>query len=73
MSKNKVQPKKKREVSKKERTLTPNEQAQNFLNEYQALCKKHQLRLVFTPAFKVSQDTGTWSVILQKAVGRLPR
>lgn len=71
MDKKTVQPKKKKEVSKKE--LTPNEKAQNFLNEYQALCEKHQMNLVITPAYKVSQDTGTWSTVLQTSVGQLQK
>jgi len=43
-----------------------------FWNEYQALCEKHQCRVVVTPAFQ-ARDDGTWSVVLQTSVGRLPQ
>ena len=43
-----------------------------FAKEYQALCEKHQCRIVVTPAF-TARDDGTWSVILQHSVGQLPQ
>ena len=70
------QPKKtvKKEVKKvPSRTMTENEKAHVFLNEYQALCDKHGFQIQVTPAYKVSQDTGTWSTILQTSVSRLPQ
>ena len=52
---------------------TEQEKAQVFIEEYQELCEKHKFQLVITPAYKVSQDTGTWSTVLQTSVGRLPK
>lgn len=51
---------------------TEQERIQDFVSEYQALCDKHGYNLVVTPAWKVSQDTGTWSTVLQTSVGKLP-
>lgn len=49
------------------------ELAQDFVKEYEALCKKHGFQIVVTPAWKVSQDTGTWSTVLQPSIGKLPK
>jgi len=43
-----------------------------FFKEYQALCEKHQAQIVVTPAFK-ARDDGSWSVVLQSSVGKLPK
>ena len=51
---------------------TDQQNADKFLDGYKALCDKYQMRLVVTPAFK-SRDDGTFSVILQTAVGKLPK
>lgn len=47
------------------------ELANEFIREYEELCKKHGFQIIVVPAWKVSQDTGTWSTILQSSVGRL--
>jgi len=62
MDKKQVQPKK-----------TEQELAQAFVEDYQALCEKHGMQIQVTPAWKVSADTGTWSTVLQTAVGKLPK
>ena len=49
------------------------DQAQEFINEYQALCDKHGFQIVVVPAYKVSQDTGTWHTVLQTSVGKLSK
>lgn len=48
------------------------ELAQDFVREYQVLCEKHQFQIVVSPAFK-ARDDGTFSVVLQSSVGRLPK
>ena len=55
-----------------DKILTDQQKAEIFINDYQALCEKHQLRIVTTPVFK-ARDDGTFSVVLQTAVGKLPR
>lgn len=52
---------------------TDEQMAQDFIKEYDELVQKHQMQIVANPAFKVSQDTGTFSVVLQMSVGRLPK
>lgn len=59
MSENKVQDK------------TDEQRVQDFIKEYEALCDKHKMRVVTTPAFK-ARDDGTFSVVLQSSVGKLP-
>lgn len=56
-----------------EQPKTEQELAKLFVEEYQALCEKHGFQIVVTPAWKVSQDTGTWSTILQTSIGKLPK
>jgi len=51
---------------------TEQELAKLFVSEYQALCEKHGYQIVVVPAWKVSQDTGTWSTVLQTSIGKLP-
>jgi len=48
------------------------EKMQDFVKEYQEVCEKHGFQIVVTPAWKVSQDTGTWSTVLQTSIGKLP-
>ena len=62
MSENKVQ----------DKPLTDEDRAKAFVKDYEGLCEKHQLRIVTTPAWKVSADTGDWRLVLQTSVGRLP-
>ena len=66
MSKDKIQPK----VSAE--TPTEQQKMQSFATDYQALCEKHQYRVVTSPAFQ-ARDDGTWSVVLQVSVGKLPK
>ena len=46
--------------------------AESFFKEYQELCNRHNFQIVVNPAFK-SRDDGTFSVVLQVSVGRLPK
>lgn len=52
---------------------TDQELAQTFVKEYQDLCNKHGFQIVVTPVWKMSQDTGTWSTVLQTSIGKLPK
>lgn len=54
-----------------EQEKTEQQRAQEFIEEYNALCEKHGLRISVIPAF-VARDDGTWSVVLQTGVDRLP-
>jgi len=57
---------------KTEKPKTEQELAQEFLKKYYALCEEYGLQILVTPAWKVSQDTGTWSTVLQTSIGKLP-
>lgn len=48
------------------------ESAQLFIKEYEELCKKHGYQIIVTPAWRVSQDTGDWRLVLQTQIGKLP-
>jgi fatty acid-binding protein DegV len=50
---------------------TEQEKAQEFIKAYSELCEKHKFQIVVTPAFK-ARDDGTFSVVLQSSVGKLP-
>jgi thiamine monophosphate synthase len=52
---------------------TEQELAQAFVKEYEELCQKHQFQIIVTPAWRISQDTGDWRLVLQSSVGRLPK
>ena len=58
--KDKVQPK------------TEQDKANDFIREYQELVKKHQFQIVVSPVWK-ARDDGTFSLVQQTSVGRLPR
>lgn len=60
------------EANKNVESKTEQQLAQNFVKDYEALCEKHQLRIVTTPAFR-ARDDGTFSLILTNAVGKLPK
>lgn len=45
--------------------------AQQFIEEYRALCEKHGYQINVNPAFKM-RDDGTYSIVLQTSVGKLP-
>ena len=53
--------------------LSEQELAQAFIKEYEELCKKHGFNIVVNPAFKAMADTGTFNVVLQTSIGRLPK
>lgn len=55
-----------------EKPKTEQELANQFIKEYSELCEKHKFQLVINPAFK-ARDDGTFSVVLQSSIGRLPR
>jgi hypothetical protein len=52
---------------------TEQELAQEFVAEYGKLCQKYGFQIVVTPAWKVSQETNDWRLVLQSSVGRLPQ
>lgn len=51
---------------------TDEQRVKDFVKDYEAICEKHQMRIVTTPAFK-ARDDGTFSVVLQVSVGKLPK
>ena len=51
---------------------TEQQKIDKFITEYQALCEKHGYQIQVTPAYKMSQDTGTWQTVLQTSIARLP-
>jgi len=51
---------------------TEEQLARVFLDEYNALCKKHKFQITVMPTYKMSQDTGAWLTILQTQVSKLP-
>ena len=51
---------------------TDEQKAKEFIKDYEAICEKHQMRIVTVPVFK-ARDDGTFSVILQASVGKLPQ
>jgi len=52
--------------------LSDEDRAKAFVKDYEAICEKHKLRIVTTPAWRVSADTGDWRLVLQTSVGKLP-
>lgn len=46
--------------------------AQDFIREYQKLCKKHGYQIQVVPAWK-ARDDGTFSLIQQVGVAKLPK
>ena len=55
-----------------DKVLSEQDKAQLFIKEYQELCEKHGFQLVVTPAWK-ARDDGTFSLVQQPSVGRLPK
>jgi hypothetical protein len=53
-------------------TQPTKEEAQKFEEEYNELCKKHGLMLISMPQWKLSQDTGTFSMVLVPMISRIP-
>lgn len=58
-------------MSKQPKEKSESDKAQDFLTEYNNLCRKHGFQIITNPAFR-SRDDGTFSVVLQAGVGRLP-
>lgn len=58
-----------KKVKSEEKQIQPE---QKFMDEYSSLCEKYGLMINVNPAFK-SRDDGTWSVVLQVSVGKLPK
>jgi hypothetical protein len=52
--------------------LSDEDRAKAFVKDYEALCDKHQMRVVTTPVWK-ARDDGTFSLVLTNAVGKLPQ
>jgi hypothetical protein len=48
------------------------QKAQEFVKAYEALCDTHQMRVVATPVYK-ARDDGTYSLIVNMSVGKLPQ
>ena len=57
-----------KEITKEEEQA----KAQAFADEYKALCNKHGYTIQVTPAWRVSQDTGDWRLVLQNSIAKLP-
>jgi len=51
---------------------TEQQKISKFVSEYQALCDKYGYQIQVTPAYRMSQDTGTWQTVLQTSIGKLP-
>ena len=60
------------EKTKKGLAKTEQQLAEEFLKEYNELCKVHGYRVVTNPAFQ-ARDDGTWSIVMQTSVGKLPK
>jgi len=45
---------------------------ERFAKEYQKLCDESGFRVVVNPAF-LARDDGSWSVVLQTSIGKLPK
>lgn len=51
---------------------TEQEFMQEFVEKYQELCEEYKFQIIVNPAFK-ARDDGTFSVVLQTSVGKMPR
>lgn len=69
---NAAQETKSQEVKPQAKPKTEEELAQDFVKAYEELCQKHGYQVIVTPAFK-ARDDGTWSVVQQASVGKLPK
>lgn len=58
------------EIVPPQREKTPEERAQDFIQEYNNLCRKHQLMLAPTPILWL-QDNNTWSIRINMNVQQL--
>ena len=62
-----------KKVEVKNQPKSDEELAKDFIKEYDELSAKHQMQIVATPAWKMSQDTGDWRLVIQVSVGKLPK
>lgn len=53
---------------KPKKEKSQNELVQDFVNDYTELCKKYNLQIVTSPAWR-ARDDGTFSLVLQSSVG----
>ena len=60
-------------IKPEEKQLSEQDKAQAFVKDYEGICEKHSLRIVTTPTWRVSADTGDWRLVLQNSVGKLPK
>ena len=44
------------------------EQLKKFRDDYEKVCAKHGLQLMFVPQWKQSMDTGTYSLVIATTV-----
>lgn len=58
-------------MSQPKKQKSEHENMQDFINKYQKLCEEHGFQINVVPAFK-ARDDGTWSVVLQSSVGKIP-
>ena len=58
---------------KEEKVLTREQEVNLFIKEFGELCQKRNCQIITTPAWKISQDTGTWATVLQTSIGELPK
>lgn len=56
---------------KTEQVVEDKTAAESFVKEYDALCKKTGFQIVVSPAF-IKRDDGTYSIVLQPTVGKMP-
>ena len=59
-------------AEKKERELTEQQQANNFLKGYEALCQKFGFNITVIPTRKATSH-GSWELVLQSSIGRIPQ
>jgi len=51
---------------------TEQELVNDFIKVYSELCEKHGFQIIVTPTWK-ARDDGTFSLVQQSSVGRLPK
>jgi len=56
----------------KDKPKTDQQLVDEFVKAYKEMCKKHQMQIITNPAFQ-RRDDGTFSVIVQSGVGKLPK
>lgn len=60
-------------MTKEAKTEPKSEQelADEFIAEYKKLCEKHGFQIIGNPAWKLSQETNDWRLVLQFSVGKM--